>query len=44
VRQSQALPSALPPEAIDALIKAAGPGPGPPLLAELRRLGGALAS
>ena len=34
----------LPPEAIDALVRAAGPGSGSPLLAvELRQLGGALA-
>jgi hypothetical protein len=44
VQQSQTLLSALPPEAIDALIKAAGPEFGSPLLlVELRRLGGALA-
>jgi hypothetical protein len=44
VQQSQTLLSALPPEAIDALIKAAGPESGSPLLlVELRRLGGALA-
>jgi FAD/FMN-containing dehydrogenase len=44
VQQSQTLLSELPPEAIDALIKAAGPESGSPLLlVELRRLGGALA-
>jgi hypothetical protein len=44
VQQSQTLLSALPPEAIDALLKAAGPESGSPLLlVELRRLGGALA-
>jgi hypothetical protein len=44
VQQSQTLLSALPPGAIDALIKAAGPESGSPLLlVELRRLGGALA-
>ena len=44
VNENQALLSALPPEAVDALLAVAGPGSGSPqAIVELRMLGGALA-